>query len=130
MTNFLFVYGTLRHGQNNEMSDFLKQHSSYESLGQFQGKLYQVDYYPGAVESTNSDDSVIGDIYRLNDVETVLTKLDEYEEAPTEYQRVERQIKSSKGEILNCWIYLYNEDTSSLKQIVTGDFLCPQTSTT
>ncbi len=59
----------------------------------YQGKLYLVKDYPAAVPSHNPEDSVLGEVYSIQDINHLLVRLDEYEECstrfpkPTEYVR-------------------------------------------
>ncbi|RIV22251.1 gamma-glutamylcyclotransferase [Fibrisoma montanum] len=47
--DLLFVYGTLRRGAHNETATYLHQRSTYVGTGYLPGKLFEVDWYPGAV---------------------------------------------------------------------------------
>ncbi|WP_192579102.1 gamma-glutamylcyclotransferase family protein [Fibrisoma limi] len=47
--DLLFVYGTLRQGARNEAAAYLHQRSRHVGIGFLPGKLYYVDWYPGAV---------------------------------------------------------------------------------
>ena len=118
------------------MAKYLNDHAKYLGRGFFQGKLYLVDYYPGAIASKRTQDKVVGDIYELYDSEKVFEKMDDYEECgprfpkPWEYYRKEVTIHDDKGGTLSAWIYLYNKPTQSLKRLPSGDFLWPEISTT
>ena len=46
---YLFVYGTLRRGGGAPLSKLLGQQADLVGLGTFQGKLYDLGYYPGVV---------------------------------------------------------------------------------
>jgi gamma-glutamylcyclotransferase (GGCT)/AIG2-like uncharacterized protein YtfP len=54
--------------------------------------------------------------------------LDDYEEcspsfpAPTEYQRLLQTVYLSNGSAISAWIYVYNQPTSGLEVIESGDF--------
>lgn len=127
---FIFVYGTLRKGTKSAMSLVLDQCCEYSSMGSMQGRLYEVDGYPGAIESDNPGDVVQGELYRINDSEKVLSQLDEYEECsenfpqPREYVRKKILISLSDKGTIPAWIYLYNHDTAGFAQIKNGDYLC------
>jgi len=45
----IFVYGTLRRDANSEMHQLLTKYAEFVSDATYQGKLYKVDDYPGAV---------------------------------------------------------------------------------
>jgi len=42
-----------------------ERHCEYFSDGCTQGKLYEVNGYPGAIESDNPRDKVCGELYRI-----------------------------------------------------------------
>lgn len=127
--DYLFVYGTLRQLCSCDEARFLASFAEFYGLGLFQGKLYRVDDYPGAVPTIIHSDRVVGDIYRLTDFESVLSRLDEYEECgadfpePAEYVRQIHPIRLKNGTVINAWIYIYNKPTDRLTLIESGDFL-------
>ena len=122
----LFVYGTLLGGAHNDMSQFLAKHSEYVGKGYFQGRLYQVDWYPAAILSDQSTDKVFGSVYKMTNVPYVLRVLDIYEGVDEgAFKRVLVDVNLDTKTTCNCWVYLYNQPTSNLKQILSGDFLNP-----
>jgi gamma-glutamylcyclotransferase (GGCT)/AIG2-like uncharacterized protein YtfP len=126
---FIFVYGTLRKETATSMYHVLARYCEYFSDGLMQGKLYEVDGYPGAIESDNPNDVVQGEIYRIIYREKVLSKLDEYEECtdsfpqPHEYVRRKLLISLSGGGSISAWVYVFNRDVTGLFQIKNGDYL-------
>jgi len=126
---FIFVYGTLRTETATVMSHLLVRHSEYLSNGVMQGRLYELDGYPGAVESREPDDKVLGALYRIVDRDMLLPELDLYEECtdnfpePHEYVRKKVLISRDNGDSLIAWAYLFNRETSNLLQIKSGDYL-------
>jgi gamma-glutamylcyclotransferase (GGCT)/AIG2-like uncharacterized protein YtfP len=126
---FIFVYGTLRSRTASRMRETLMLHCEYFSDGHMQGKLYEVGHYPGAVESQFSVDRVYGELYRIVDNDSVLTRLDDYEECtdhfpePHEYIRNQIPITLAGGDTVIAWAYIYNRDISQLKHINSGDYL-------
>lgn len=127
MANYLFVYGTLL-DDSNEFAIYLKNNCSFYNKGRFRGKLYDIGEYPGAVNDSNYQGYVYGNIFILNAAETVLKYLDGYEgfgpeqEQPNLFTRKMLAIESDKG-IVNCWCYLYNLPVEGLKLIPSGDYL-------
>lgn len=127
MSEFLFVHGTLRRQliQNQR----LQQHAEFIAEGTMRGRLYLLDGYPGAVDSTDFADNVQGELYRICRSNALFAILDDYEECsdkftkPHEYRREQRLIRLADGRQLIAWVYLYNRDFSHLAQIVSGDFL-------
>lgn len=128
-TDLLFVYGTLRRASPSEMNEVLRQNAEFLSTGCFQGILYQVDGYPGAVPSADRNDRVVGELYRLRQPSEILARLDAYEECgpefppPTEFVRRQAMITTNSGREIEAWIYLYNRPTAGLCRIESGDFL-------
>ena len=127
--NYLFVYGTLRRACQQPLFKVLDNHAEFVAEATFQGILYLLDNYPGVIESTEPSDIVYGEVYYLNDVNRLLSTLDEYEECslafptPTEYQRCKRLVKLNNQQIIEAWIYLYNRPIGNLPRIKSGDFL-------
>lgn len=126
---FIFVYGTLRKETATSMYHMLARHCEYFSDGHMQGKLYEVNGYPGAIESDNPNDKVYGELYRIVSNGLVLPELDEYEECtdqypePHEYIRKKLPISLFGGGSTTAWVYVFNHDVSNLMQIESGDYL-------
>lgn len=127
--DYLFVYGTLRRDINSEMYHLLARYGKFVGNASFQGKLYMVDYYPGLVQSDNPQDVVYGEVYKLSCPETVLSRLDEYEECgpkfsePTRYVRRKHDVTLKTGEVMSAWVYIFERPTVGLQLIESGDFL-------
>lgn len=126
---FIFVYGTLRKETATVMYYVLARHCEYFSDGYMQGKLYEIDGYPGAIESDNEEDKVKGEVYKIVDRDQVLPKLDEYEECtenfpqPHEYIRKKLLVSLIGGGAVSAWVYVFNHDVLPLTQIISGDYL-------
>lgn len=111
------------------MSEWLGHHAEWLGTARFQGLLYDIGAYPGAVKSRNKNAKVIGDIYRMAQPHQVLATLDDYEECapnhprPHEYVRTIETIELTEGSQTQAWIYLYNRPVDGLKTIVNGDYL-------
>jgi gamma-glutamylcyclotransferase (GGCT)/AIG2-like uncharacterized protein YtfP len=130
MSDLLFVYGTLRKGNANSMVEYLSTQAEFLAYGRFQGRMYQISYYPGVLASDNANEQVYGEVYRLNDAQATLTILDEYEECSTsdpqaaEYKRVTTRIDGLDGSVFEpVWIYLYQWPVADKRMIKTGDFM-------
>ncbi len=126
---YLFVYGTLRDGFDNEARRLLLKHADFIREGTFRGKLFLVNDYPGAVNSEDDRDIVHGEVYRLNNSRPLLAGLNEYEGCsgsypqPTEYTREEAMIRLAGKAAVRAWVYIYNRHTKGLYEIVSGDFM-------
>lgn len=132
MSDFLFVYGTLRRDANHPMhQQLLERHSRFIAMAHYQGCLYQISHYPGVVPSVDASQQVIGEVYRLLTPAQTLVQLDNYEGCgvnfarPHEYCRVQQQVWLATGKPLTAWVYLYNHSIAGRAQLVTGDYLQP-----
>ena len=129
MSEYLFVYGTLGRNVGHEMHKHLVRHADYAGEGAFNGVLYRVAHYPGAVASSKPNDIVHGELYRLRDPDALFAALDPYESCgpndptPTKYVRTTTTIRRPGGETVAAWIYLYNRDVTTLTRIGSGRFV-------
>lgn len=126
---YLFVYGTLRRGAETRMYRLLAQHSDFVGEASWKGRLYKVDYYPGAVPSDDPAHRVKGEVYVLREPASILAALDVYEDCgpgsaePAEYVRSRQEVILGNGQRLTAWVYVYQRPTTGLTEIVSGDFL-------
>lgn len=126
---YLFVYGTLRRGTQIGRK-LLPQHlTEFVGNGLYQGKLFELGGYPGAVPSDAPDDRIRGEVYLLHEPQAILKRLDEYEGCspqqpePHEYKRVKAEILLKDGGSVSAWVYLFNRPTAKYKRIVSGDYI-------
>ncbi|WP_298533745.1 gamma-glutamylcyclotransferase [uncultured Algibacter sp.] len=129
-SDYLFVYGTLLEDTEHEMSKCLSAYASYEARGYFQGKLYRVSWFPGAIISDSSLDKVYGKLYKLSAINSLFEVLDEYEGVrenspkPNLFKREQITISVENSlTVIKAWVYLYNHSVDGLKQIPSGNFL-------
>jgi gamma-glutamylcyclotransferase (GGCT)/AIG2-like uncharacterized protein YtfP len=126
---YLFVYGTLRQDERNEMSRLLATKGRYKGQARLRGKLFVVNHYPGAVDSDAPNAWVHGEVYELPNHDGIWQQLDDYEECgpgfsqPTLYRRERKQVILEDGTALDAWVYIYNRPTHALLEIHSGDFL-------
>lgn len=120
---YIFVYGTLRRDANSEMHHLLAEYAEFVSDASYRGKLYRIDYYPGAVPSDNPSDVVQGEVHLLHQADVVLPLLDQYEECgpefsePNEYSRQKQSVLLKDGRLVTAWVYVYNHPTEGLDLI-------------
>lgn len=125
---YIFVYGTLRSDCGGKLAHWLSRHWGFVGMGFFQGTLFEVNQYPGAVPCVETQNRVLGEVYRLYDQEPVLARLDDYEECserfsvPHEYKRVKAEINFAEGDAVQAWVYVYNLPVDRLEQIHSGDY--------
>jgi gamma-glutamylcyclotransferase (GGCT)/AIG2-like uncharacterized protein YtfP len=126
----LFVYGTLMQAYDHPMARLLSEQTERVGEGSCCGQLFQIKHYPGLIASSDTNDRVFGELFRLRDTKTLLAKLDDYEGCgpsaprPTLYIRVVRPI-TRPDRTVDAWTYLYNRPVTGLKRIVSGRFLAP-----
>ena len=128
MPEYIFVYGTLRKETATSMHDVVARNCRFIAGGYMQGKLYEVDGYPGAVESESLKDKVYGEVWRVDDCAAVFPQLDDYEQCtdrypePHEYIRKRLTISLAGADSVTAWVYLFNHDVSNLVRIESGDY--------
>jgi len=110
------------------MSNYLKSKTTYLGEAEMPGRLFKVDFYPGAIYEPETSESVLGELYELKDMDQILEVLDTYEgynpDQPENglFHREEVIVKFGQ-EDLTAWAYLYNLPTEDLTPIPDGDFL-------
>jgi gamma-glutamylcyclotransferase (GGCT)/AIG2-like uncharacterized protein YtfP len=126
---FLFVYGTLRRQTVNNRHTLLAQHCRYYGPASLHGLLYEINGYPGAIESDRPDHRVLGELYGIIKCEPLFTVLDNYEECsvrfpkPHEYVRKKTRVTAEGGDTVLAWVYFYNLTVTGLRNIASGDYL-------
>jgi len=111
------------------MHRLLARHGEHYANGWMQGRLYQVNDHPGAVESNHPNDKVYGELYSLVRAKLLLAQVDEYEGCsryapePHEYVRKKLPIALIGGEKAAAWVYVFNHGVSNLIRIASGDYL-------
>jgi gamma-glutamylcyclotransferase (GGCT)/AIG2-like uncharacterized protein YtfP len=124
---YLFVYGTLL-DEKNEFGNYLKNNCVFFQNGSFNGRLYDIGDYPGAVYDPDTDDFVTGSVFVMNDPETTLKILDDYEgfgedqPQPNEFIRTLIVINTAEGGIKS-WVYLYNFSVEDKERIISGRYI-------
>ncbi len=127
--DYIFVYGTLRRDANSDMHQLLMKHAEFMGDATYQGRLYKIDTYPGAVPSDNPNDVVHGEVYKLQQTDVALALLDQYEEfgpefpEPNEYCRLKQPVTLRSERIVMAWIYVYNHSTEDLELIESANFI-------
>ena len=125
---YLFVYGTLRSEFATPMYQFLVRHADFFDHGYFQGRLYEIDGYPGLVPSENTGELVYGEVYLLKNSEKIFKLIDNYEglnprwPEPHEYKRKQVEVSLIRGKKIMTWIYIYDLPVIDLYRIESGDY--------
>lgn len=133
--SLLFVYGTLRPGGANgrgpgaRIVQALERHAEHVGRASLRGRLHRISWYPALVESRSASDTVVGDVYRLNEADAVLPLLDQYEDASPapssahEYTRKRKIVTLANGQRAMAWVYVYNRPAKVGERIEGGDFV-------
>lgn len=113
MNPYLFVYGTLKRGNTNPFALFLAKHAEWQGEAKMPGRKFDLGEYPGAYFIENHYESVVGEVFKMNNPAFVLKALDEYECIGPDYPEPHEFIRKEchilfKNKVLNCWVYLYN----------------------
>lgn len=128
MSEYLFTYGTLKAGHAPpEIADKVET-LQYVGKAKVRGVLFDLGEYPGAVLDPTSTHEIAGEVFRLPGGPTVLEQFDEYEgfdpASPDQslFLRVLQSVTLDSGEIISCWIYVYNRNPGAAPMIVHGRF--------
>ena len=126
MSEYLFVYGTLKPGCVPELMAGVAAQLRAMAEGSVRGALYNLGGYPGAVPNAGATDRIFGTVMELPADKNILRALDEYEgfdpAAPEacEFVRELREVELAADGSLNCWFYRYNRKPDEASLIVDG----------
>ena len=127
MTDLVFFYGTLMSGFKRPGRSRIDRHLTPVGRGSIRAALFDLGIYPAAIPAP--DERVLGEVHRMNDVDRVLTALDEIEgfrpEQPDAslYTRVETPVTFEDGSVEPAWAYFYNAPLGQAQRIESGDYL-------
>lgn len=129
MARHLFVYGTLLRPLAHPMSESLERLAEFVDYATVAGRLYQVDWYPGAVPDSRSGERVRGEVYLLRQPLHLLEELDRYEghvsgnSVNGPFRRDTATVSLASGRRLRAWVYWYQHAVTRLERIDSGDYL-------
>src|SRR5437588_543686 len=128
MSEYLFVYGTLRPElAPDEVADAVHQLRRI-GAATVRGQLYDLGEYPGAILDASANTTISGEVFELPDDQTVLAALDEYEgfnpndSEASLFVRIKCQVTLSDGRKLESWIYVYNRSPEQMPLLTSGDY--------
>jgi gamma-glutamylcyclotransferase (GGCT)/AIG2-like uncharacterized protein YtfP len=127
LTDYLFVYGTLRSSVVPAPLQSLLGPLTRLGRATTSGVLYDLGRYPAAVFGGELE--IVGEVLELPADAGILAALDEYEGFEPDdpqgslYLRVRRQVTLSDGQSLDCWAYAFNGDVTGHAAIPGGDYL-------
>lgn len=119
-----FVYGTLRRGGRNDINQ-LAPPPRYVGMGEVQGILYHIDWYPGLTLGGEEAVTVVGEVYEITpQLEEVLDAIEQIVPGEgSEYFKREVHV-SVGGKELRCLLYEINPARVRDKQrIGHGDWI-------
>jgi gamma-glutamylcyclotransferase (GGCT)/AIG2-like uncharacterized protein YtfP len=128
MTQYLFLYGTLLpHLAPGEIAPAV-QKLRWVGEASVHGTLYHLGTHPGAIPDPAVGSEIHGTIFELPEDERVLGELDDYEEfdsgneAASPFVRRLQPVTLVTGEVLPCWIYVYNREPGGAPRIPSGRY--------
>jgi len=128
MTDYLFVYGTLRPGLAPAEIAPAVQKLRLVGEGFVSGSLYDLGDYPGAILDPSSQRKIFGTVFELPEDSSLVTQFDEYEgfdpNAPAEslFLRTSHPVSVASGAILTCWVYVYNRKPETRRILQSGRY--------
>lgn len=128
MSEYLFLYGTLKPNEAEvDVANVVKSLRRVGS-GTVPGRLYDFGDYPGAVIDHSAKTSIKGELFELPHDDSALKALDDYEEfnrtdrKNSLFIRIRTVATLQGGRRLNAWVYVYNRNPGSARQIASGDY--------
>lgn len=125
----VFVYGTLRRGGRNDINR-LQPAPEYVGMGEVQGVLYHLDWYPGLTLGGEEAVTVVGEVYRITpELEAVLDRIEQIVPgADSEYFK--REVDVNVGaRVVTCLVYEINPARIRGRQVIGhGDWILFHTS--
>ena len=126
VTDYLFVYGTLRSDIPSSMSKFLRRRAALVGKATTTGKLIDLGGYPGFL--SGGSDTVTGELYKMNAGQAAESwdLLDAYESVSglpsEEYRKTHVKVQVSAGGTFNATTYEYQQSTKGKPVIPNGDY--------
>lgn len=126
VTDLLFVYGTLMQGFQNGFARHLHANATLVGPASFQGRLYRISYFPGAIFDADAPGYVHGEVWQLHNPGDILQKLDHYEGVLADgsglYIRREIPAQLADGSEKLVQTFLYNRPLDAAKLVESGRF--------
>jgi len=94
-----------------------------------QGRIYQLESYPGVVLTEDPSTWVYGELYEFDNIERTLRRVDEYEGCsprdpqPHRFRRVETRVALRSGRWERAWVYEFTGSIADLTWIKSGDYV-------
>ena len=126
MSDYLFVYGTLRTEFPSPFARKLRAQARLIGKGSAPGVLYDFGWYPGAKFDPAARTEVLGELFLVRNSHRLLAELDQYEgtaEPGNAFRRVAVRVRLEQGGSIEAWSYEMGETTASRRPIPSGDFI-------
>ena len=126
MTDYLFVYGTLRSEFPHPLARRLQTQAKFIGKGSTPGALYDFGWYPGARFDPHARTHVIGEVFSIKNAERLLAELDHYEgtaEPGNAFRRVAVTVRLDRGGTVDAWSYEMGDSKARRRPIESGDFI-------
>lgn len=120
----VFVYGTLRRGGRNDIN-LLAPAPRYVGMGEVQGILYHIDWYPGLTLGGEEAVTVVGEVYEITPgLEATLDRIEGIRDGEdSEYFKREVPV-AVDGRPIRCLLYEVNATAVRGRQrIGHGDWI-------
>ncbi|HEX8634060.1 MAG TPA: gamma-glutamylcyclotransferase family protein [Pyrinomonadaceae bacterium] len=128
MSEYLFVYGTLRPSHAPAEVAAIVKKLRKVGIGHIRGRLYDLGEYPGAILDASADTAISGEVFAIPNEDAVLSVLDSYEDFDSSdpenslFVRKQHPVTLSDGRKLKCWVYVYNRDLGEAHLVTGGDY--------
>ena len=127
----IFVYGTLMSKFDNPMAYVLESNCQLVGKGMFSGQMFDANDFPAAVYDENAESFVKGEIFSIQpeQFQRLVKILDRYEgfvegkQEESLFMRSVVSVLSEDGHSVPCWTYLYNQSTSEMEMVSSGDWI-------
>jgi gamma-glutamylcyclotransferase (GGCT)/AIG2-like uncharacterized protein YtfP len=118
----LFVYGSLRAGEENPMAALLHRHARHLGEGTIHAGLYAISWYSGAAPCEDAAAVVHGDVFELHPetADRVMAELDAYEGSEFALRAVEVTLADETR--VGAMAYLFAASVAGLRRIEHGDW--------
>ncbi len=113
-------------GFQNGFARHLHANATLVGPASFQGYLYRISYFPGAIFDADAPGRVHGEIWQLHNPGDILDKLDHYEGVLADgsglYVRREIPAQLADGSPTAVQTFLYNRPLDAAKLVESGRF--------
>jgi gamma-glutamylcyclotransferase (GGCT)/AIG2-like uncharacterized protein YtfP len=128
MSQYLFVYGTLRPGLAPPAVAHIIQQLRRIGAGSVRGRLYNLGAYPGAHPDALAETTIVGEVFEIPNDQAFWSALDDYEgfdplsPAASLFVRTKCRVTLDREGELESWIYAYNRHPKTAPLVTGGDY--------